>query len=427
MSRSHLDHRVLVAFTLAWITMLLLLPTLADQRWAFGWTAAIIAVNAACSLWMITRRRKVLVALNCVQVVAFGFLNYQLCQAFGDDHYRFDCEPRFYDWIEFTAAHVVRAADVLDALDPYGIHIHRISHQSAWAGLILVCMHLTVDISLVGIVLRWVNRLRQDTSSETRLAQGRREVGWLLVTGALFVVFAVCQQMPAIDWLLWPMDNLVRLVDVGDVMEVYDWKLHGVEPTYWTNGAGLLFRLCAGIWMARLINLWRLTVFRTWGLTIDELTELIDDPDAHMRRCAIEGLGLSGREAKPALPCLIEALRDSDADVRRMAAWALGQIGPSAREATACLLDLIWREDRALRLAALEALRRIGPDAGLATHDLVYLLKAGDTETKRAAARALDAIVPGFLDALRAQLNQRNLNHRDTVTQRNTIEDANDR
>jgi hypothetical protein len=351
---------------------------------------------------MITRRRKVLVALNCVQIAMFGMLNYHLWRAFGNEHYRFDRESHFYDWIEFTAAHVLRAADVLDALDQYGLNVHPIAHQSPWAGFVLVCMHLMVDVFLVGVVLGWANRLRQDPPRETRLEHGRREAKWLLITLALFVVFATSQRMQPLDWLLWPADNLIRLVDVGDVMEVYGWRLHGVEPTYWTNGVGLLFRLCAGIWMARLINYWRLTVFRTWGLSMDELIELLDDPDAQMRRGAIEGLGFSGCAAKVAVPQIVDALRDYDVSVRHMAAWSLGQIGVASHDVVASLLDAAWRQDHELRLAALDALGRLGSDARSAAHDLVFLLKAGDRESHLAAARALDRIAPGLRQSLPA-------------------------
>ena len=49
----------------------------------------------------------------------------------------FDRAPRFFDWAEFTAAHVLRAADVLHALSEYGVRIQNITHNSNPAGLIL--------------------------------------------------------------------------------------------------------------------------------------------------------------------------------------------------------------------------------------------------------------------------------------------------
>jgi len=206
-----------MAVSAAWIGLLLAAPVLGEQAFAFWITGGFIAINACYSLRTITRQRRILVSLNCWQIVLFGFLNWQLCAAFGRDHYRFDRAPWFLDWIEFTAAHVLRAADVLDAIDECGVIIHNISHNSVSSGLILIAMHLTVDAFLIGVVLRWANRIWQDPPRETRLARGRREAGWLLATVALFVTFAVILRLQPLDWLLWPADQLLRLVDVGDV------------------------------------------------------------------------------------------------------------------------------------------------------------------------------------------------------------------
>jgi hypothetical protein len=246
---------------------------------AFFITVGFIFVNTLVSFQALTRRRKVLVGLNCIQIILFGTLHYQLYWAFGAEHYRCDREPQFYDWIEFAAAHILRAADVFDVLDEFGIPIQNITHQSTTAGVLLVCMHLTVDAFLIGLILRWTNRFWQDGPQETRLARGRRECGWMLASLGLFMAFAVLQQLRPSDWLLWPLDNLLRLLDVGDVMHVFGWRLHHVEANCWTSGAALLFRLAAGIWIARFVFWYRLAVFRSWGLSIDELTELLDDPD----------------------------------------------------------------------------------------------------------------------------------------------------
>src|SRR5438309_188965 len=112
-----------VVASAVWLAIFLLATTLHPSAWAFGATAVLIAVNAFVSFRALTKRREVLVGLNCVQIALFGLLNYQLYRAFGTWHYQCDPEPRFYDWIEFTAAHVLRAADVLDALDEYGVPI----------------------------------------------------------------------------------------------------------------------------------------------------------------------------------------------------------------------------------------------------------------------------------------------------------------
>lgn len=42
----------------------------------FGGTVVLIGVNALVALWTLTYDRKVLVGLNCTQIVLFGLLNF---------------------------------------------------------------------------------------------------------------------------------------------------------------------------------------------------------------------------------------------------------------------------------------------------------------------------------------------------------------
>jgi hypothetical protein len=392
--------RVLGGVSVAWLAMLMALPAAAYSPFAFCVTVVLIAGNASVSLRILTRLRRVLIGLNCVQIALFGVLNYQLYCVFGPDHYWCDREPRFYDWIEFTVAHFFRAADVLDALDEYGFAIQVITHQSASAGLLLVCMHLTVDVFLIGLALRWLSRWWQETQKETYLERGRRDFGWLLATLALYGVFAVSLPMRPWDWLLWPLDNLLRLLDVGDMFQVFGWQLHSVEGNYWTRGAGLLFRLVAGFWTARLVIWMRMTMLRTWGLTIDELTELLDDPDAQVRRGAAEGLGQTGRTARKAAQELANALRDLDPEVRLEAARALGRIGAPAHAAVDGLVEAAWLGNRELRFTAIHALGEIGAEARPAVNALVTLFKVSGNETRDAIGESLAKIAPAVRQRL---------------------------
>jgi hypothetical protein len=249
-------------------------------------------------------------------------------------------------------------------------------------------------VFLIGLALRWLKRCWRVRPYETYLQRGRREFGWLLATLAFYVGFGACQRLPPRDWLLWPLENLLRLLDVGDMFQVFGWRLHGVEATGWTRGAALVFRIAAGVWMARLVIHVRLTLLRTWGLSVEQLTELLDDPDTDVRRGAALGLACSGPAAQDAVAELSAALHDMNPQVRRAAAWALGQIGPAAHESVARLLDAAWLGQRELRLAAVDALGRIGPAARSAAYSLVALLKVGDAEIRLATKSALAKIVP---------------------------------
>src|SRR4051812_41929768 len=103
MPRWRFDDRHLIACAALWTAAFLLVPAWHARVWAFAVTAVLILVNLLHAFTVLTRQRAVLVALNGVQIVLFGLLNYQLHCAFGPGHYAFDREPQNYDWIEFTA------------------------------------------------------------------------------------------------------------------------------------------------------------------------------------------------------------------------------------------------------------------------------------------------------------------------------------
>jgi hypothetical protein len=190
------------------------------------------------------------------------------------------------------------------------------------------------------------------------------------------------------------LENLLRLLDIGDAFQIFRWHLHGVDSSIWTSTAAVFFRLAAGIWLGKIVILLRLTVFRTWGLSIDELTELLADGTTRERRGAARGLSWGGQGAKRVVSALVGALTDCDAQVRCNAARALGKIGPAAEEAVADLAHALWQDEKQLRLEAARALGRIGPNAKPAVRDLCWLWKVSDNKMKRVVTNALLEIVP---------------------------------
>jgi HEAT repeat protein len=81
------------------------------------------------------------------------------------------------------------------------------------------------------------------------------------------------------------------------------------------------------------------------------------DPEPGVRLSAAMSLEAIGREARSAVPALVQALGDSDGNVRLWAVKALGAIGPDARSAVPALTRTARHDS--LRQAADEAIRRI--------------------------------------------------------------------
>jgi hypothetical protein len=385
--------RILILLSAAWLLTLWLNPDLHDNQTAYYCSVGILSVNALFSLWTMTAKRKVLVTLNLTQIVLFAFLNYQLYSAFSKEHFQCEREPRLYDWAEYTVAHCCRAADVLDALDEYEINLQHVKHNSIYAGTLLVLMHLSVDCFLIGLLVRWVSRFwqRQD---EREVVIMRKGCAWSLVTAAIFVGLALGQGWSRADWYLWPLDNALRLVDVGDAFQIFGWRLHGVEMGFWTRTYALVFRFAVGFWLARLLLSIRLSAFRGWGLSIDELIQQLSMGDEADRRGAAVALARMGPDAEEAVPALVRALAHGSLGVRCRAAHALGRIGPTAYPAVPVLAEVLWKQNvpPTLLVEVVKALGNVGPVAAGVVPDLCFLLKVSDKRMEPVVIQALEKI-----------------------------------
>ena len=87
--------------------------------------------------------------------------------------------------------------------------------------------------------------------------------------------------------------------------------------------------------------------------------QALHDPDARVRRKAVEELSNVGSSDPAVIPALIEVLDDREPNVRAAAVLALLKIGPEASEAIPALRKAQKDKDAKVRTYAAKALERI--------------------------------------------------------------------
>lgn len=424
---------LLTLVSLLWGLLVVLVPSTAS--WIVGaWiTALLIAINFCASTWTLFKEKRIPLLLNLVQIGLFGVLHFQLFSACGSEHYHFEHWPRAWDWLEFTAAHVIRAVDFLDFLESYGIELQNLKHGSTLSGVLLVWMHVTIGIFLVSVVGRWAWRFWRRFRQQTQTAEPRPSRGkvprppWAqkLTTyqrRALFCCFlailgtAIFEGWAAADWFLWPLDQVTRTVDLGGAMHIFGWKLHDVASGAWLATLGLVFRVVLGSYLARWLKTAHTYLLGPRALkTMEEFVQDLEDPDASIREGAVLALATLGPAGKPAVPPLVATLGDESWRVVDAGRAALARIGAPASESVPELVAKLSDDDWAIRRKAVELLGEIGPPAGDAVPFLVDLLADRDPHIQSLAAKALPRIspcwcegnavpkaIPGLIDKLAA-------------------------
>jgi HEAT repeat protein len=411
-----------------WLVLLLTAPSPAFAIWV---TLGLLVVDAAVCLRVLICDKRVPVLLNLTQLALFTVAHYLVFSVWGKQNYIYDREPWMLDWLQFTGAHVIRAVDVLDFIEEYGIDLQNIKHNSTVAGFLLVAMHLTVDVFLLGLVLRFakkvwlsINEVRQkrrqaSPAAVSALFRAEKRSGrfarilargkmiCLVVCVLFIVVLAYLQQWKAADWLLWPLDTIVRLIDVGDMMQVFAWRLHTVEQSYPVATLAVLTRVLTGFYILGWLNYAHLVLLQNLALrTIEEYARDLLDKNIGIRKLTADVLGRIGPHASAAVPALIRTLADRDPDVRRAAKEALGKVDPNwpqapqAGSAVPALVQALADRDPDVRWAAEEALGKVDPNwpqapqAGSAAPALAQALADRDPDVRTEAARTLGRIGP---------------------------------
>ena len=147
---------------------------------------------------------------------------------------------------------------------------------------------------------------------------------------------------------------------------------------------------------------------RAWP-AVAALTELLKDKNGEVRNAATNVLVTKlRREAKPAVPIIVESLTDEDWKVRYWTGRNLSQIGPHAKAAIPALTAALKDEHPYVRAGAAEALASMRRAAIPA---LMRLVKDTDPQVRRGAVFALGNMGPETktsIDALAELLKDEN-------------------
>ena len=320
--------RWLAIASIGWMVFLLIFRSLLATTGALAITVGVfLCLNFIVVLLTLITEKRILILLNVVQILLFTFAFYQIAQVFGAKQFRFDEPAKWWHWLEFTLVHVLRAVDVLDFLEEYHIDIQNIRHATPIVGGMIVALHIGVDLFLLGLLASWIRRCWPKRKVQSERGEGR--LRWAIRLTSVLVVLvlfgtAISQQWRIIDWGLWPIDQVIRTVDFGDVMNIFHLQFHRVEMNSWTIALALLVRLLVGLWAVRQINRLQVRVLGASALkSLDEWIDALDDPVVGTRQRAAEAVEGMGARSSLALDRLVARLRDPDPHVARAMGSAL--------------------------------------------------------------------------------------------------------
>ncbi len=404
------DTRALVLISLIYLAMTFVLPTTYILFWL---TILIIVLNFTLSLIFLFRQGTItldMIILNVVQLALFCRLHVLIHDSLGADHYAYAIGyiPRWYDWVELVAVHVLRAVDLLDIFSAYGISLQNVTHQSVLAGTTLFVMHIMVDIFLLGALFMVINRHMGTHSSVGKQGGfGERFKSllnflnsirhWALgVAFVLIIIVGIVQEWSVSDWFLWPLDNFLRMLDLGDAFQIFEWQLHSLKMGIGFATLAVFFRLMVSFYAFVAINRFYLSVFGGRGKTLEELAQICASSEYSEEVHHIAAQELVKYGPKAVNPLITALVVSNNPDDRRTFIEALGELGPTAVPAIPQLVKLLIDSDSSVRWATNIALEeRIAPQwwqSESAINSIPYLVKTlveGEIPKRRFAADIL--------------------------------------
>lgn len=350
------------------------------------------------SVWILIRQGRILILPNLLQLVLFGSLYFLIFTIYGKDNYTFINEPTWFDWIQFTIVHVLREA--------YRFNIQNIKHANATVATVIMAMHWMVDVFLLGLIWKLISTQKKQHQKKQKFTKPKSELNTFIREFIfIIVIFAIYTTAVMQSWsenrdtvwliwnfvIVWPLDNILRLIDVGDALQLYGIHLHQIELNYWTATLSIAFRILISIPVTRFLS--RLYILPT----TDELIAKLGNPQTCQN--AIVELTKFGNHA---VLELIQALAHPNPEIRQNVADTLYQIAPDSKalialvnadtskaDIIAALKSALTDPEWYIQKIAAEILSKIGSQAEVAIPILVETLADVDLDVKKASITAL--------------------------------------
>jgi HEAT repeat protein len=153
-------------------------------------------------------------------------------------------------------------------------------------------------------------------------------------------------------------------------------------------------------------------------LDVLALSEDLKSDDPETRAKAAVALGKAGKDARVAMPALLDALRDTDEKVRDLVADALDQAGPPAADDFPALSTALRDDDPDVRTYAVSALGDLGEPSWEEIDRVRELTKDPDPYVRAAAEKTLARMEKEMLESLRNRLKDNNPTTRKEAAER---------
>ncbi|WP_372367913.1 HEAT repeat domain-containing protein [Candidatus Uabimicrobium sp. HlEnr_7] len=278
------------------------------------------------SLFLLVTRGKIVLSLCILQLVLFLFLFVQIYYLLGSHHFEHgSADPYWYQWILFMFFHIFRAIDIIDFLEEFNIGIYFLKHHTHLCGTTIVVMRLMIDAFVIALTVKFLENKMQGIYNALDAFKRRWKNQILPISITIAVVFlgtyvysAASERWFLVDaLLLWPLDNFLRVIDIGDCFQTFNWTLHFVFDSTLHSSMEVLFRFAVGVYIAKWVD--RLTTihFKGIGLTIDEIIDNLENKDLKVVKIMLKKLKKIGPEVKEkAIPRFIKIVTTYQIDFR---------------------------------------------------------------------------------------------------------------